>query len=361
MTSIRVGVLSGAASSGLSSLNYRVTVAETTNARANLARDILLRSAVRQALLIVSAVLAVWLAVTLGLKPLYRLSEAIARRTPSDLRPIEHRVPSEVSGLVITVNGFMERLDTALAALRHFTGNAAHQLRTPLAIVRTQLALARRAETVEDARAAVAIGDEALVHADRVLSQLMLLAQVDEAASFRLTFKPIELASLAAAITAGFVRRAATAGIDLGFERDGDTTVSGDEMLFGELLSNLIENAIRYAGSGAAATVRVMHRSGQVLLEVEDNGVGIPPDQRTAARRRFGRVGNRDDGGAGLGLSIVAEIATLLGGTFGLSDGPGGRGVVARLAFPAGTPPAASASQFTGRRPTDDPAGTAGP
>ncbi len=332
---IRVGVLAGAASSGLSSLGYRVTVAETTNARANLARDILLRSALRQVLLIASAAVAVWLAVTQGLKPLYRLGEAIGRRTPGDLRPIEQRVPNEVTGLVTTINGFMGRLGAALGALRHFTGNASHQLRTPLAIVRTQLALANRAKSMDEVRAATAVGDAALVHADRVLGQLMLLARVDEAASNRLTDKTVDLAGLAGGLTATYVPMAAEAGIDLGFESDGDTRVKADEMLFGELLRNLVENVIRYAGRDAEATVRVARRGGQVVLEVEDNGAGIPPDLREAARRRFGRIRKGDDGGAGLGLSIADEIATLFGGTFELADGAGGRGVLARMTVPA--------------------------
>ncbi len=332
---IRVGVLAGAASSGLSSLSYRVTVAETTNARSNLARDILLRSALRQALLIISAAAAVWLAVTQGLKPLYRLGDAIARRTPGDLRPIEHRVPSEVSGLVTTINGFMGRLDAALAALRHFTGNANHQLRTPLAIVRTQLALAARARSLDEARSAAAVGDAALVHADRVLSQLMLLARVDEAALNRLTEKTVDLARLAQTLTANYVRAAADAGIDLGFESDGDTLVRGDEMLLGELLRNFVENAVRYAGRNATATVRVVRRGADVVLEVEDNGVGIPPRLRAAARRRFARINEGEGGGAGLGLAIADEISTLLGGTFELADGPGGSGVTARVTMPA--------------------------
>src|SRR3546814_8458195 len=91
----------------------------------------------------------------LSLRPLYRFSEAIAQRSPDDLHPISERVPSEVQGLVDTVNSFMVRLESALDALRHFTGNASHQLRTPLAIVRTQLALASRATdpaTVKDDR-----------------------------------------------------------------------------------------------------------------------------------------------------------------------------------------------------------------
>ncbi len=150
---IRVAVLNGAASTGLSSIPFRVTVAETTNARQRLSEDILLRSAARQGVLILSAAIIVWLAVSAGLRPLYRLEAALGRRSSDELRPIEHRVPREVGGLVSTINNFMARLAAALDALRHFTGNASHQLRTPLAIIRTELALAKRANRLPQPKA----------------------------------------------------------------------------------------------------------------------------------------------------------------------------------------------------------------
>ena len=163
----------------------------------------------------------------------------------------------------------------------------------------------------------------------------MPLARVDEAASNRLIEKSVDLAKLAETVTAGHVRQAAEAGIDLGFESDGEATVKGDAMLLGELLRNLVENSIRYAGQGSAATVRATHRGARVVLEVEDNGVGIPAEARGQARERFGRARQRDDGGAGLGLAIVEEIAALHGGTLELAGGPEGRGVTARLSIPA--------------------------
>ncbi len=333
---IRVAVLNGAASTGLSSIPFRVTVAETTNARRRLSEEILLRSAVRLAVLIVSAAIIVWFAVTAGLRPLYRLQTAIGRRSSDDLRPIEHRVPREVGGLVSTINNFMARLAAAIEALRHFTGNASHQLRTPLAIVRTELALAKRAETLAAAQVATENADRAAAHAERIVSQLLLLARVDEAASEALAQKTTDLTLLARRIVADNVRQAADRGVDLGVEADGEAVVRGDPMILGEMLSNLVENAIRYTGSGGGhATVRVTRFDAKVVLEVEDNGPGIPPAMRDRVRERFARNTSGSQQGAGLGLSIVSEIAALFGGNLVLTDGTGRSGLTARVSFPS--------------------------
>ena len=330
---IRLAVLQRAASSGVRAIPFTVTVAETTLARTQLAQTILLRSAIRLGLLIVSAAIIVWFAVSASLSPLRRLREAIARRNPEDLHPIEQDVPREVEGLVTTVNSFMTRLDSALGALRHFTGNASHQLRTPLTIIRTQLALASRARTPEEARAAAEVADEAVAHAERILSQLLLLARIDEAASDNVEQSVVDLGELARSRTADHVVRARVAGVDLGFEGEAALFVRGDAMLLGELLHNLIDNAVAYAGEGAEATVRVVSRAGSVVLEVDDDGPGIPSELLPSVRQRFVR-GAGSKPGAGLGLPVVEEIATLFGGHLTLGKGGAGRGLLARVSFP---------------------------
>jgi two-component system sensor histidine kinase TctE len=329
---IRVAVLERAASSGVSAIPFTVTVAETTIARTQLAQSILLRSALRLALLIAAAAVVIWFAVGASLAPLGRLREAIGRRTSDDLRPIAHAVPREVEGLVTTINSFMSRLGSALAALRHFTGNASHQLRTPLTIIRTQLELAVRAQTPEESRAAIEAADDAVVHAERILAQLLLLARIDEAASDRIGLEDIDLGELAQTCTADHVLRARNAGIDLGFEGEAGILVRGDAMLLGELLHNLIDNAIAYAGQGAEATVRVRRDGGRAILEVEDNGPGIPAARLGEVRQRFVR-GQSSKPGAGLGLPVVEEIAALFGGALRMTSGASGRGLVAAVDF----------------------------
>lgn len=329
---IRVAVLQRAASSGVSAIPFSVTVAETTIARTLLAQSLLLRSAVRLAVLILAAAAILWFAVSASLAPLYRLRDAIARRALDDLSPIEQSVPREVQGLVDTINSFTVRLSEALEALRHFTGNASHQLRTPLTIIRTQLALAARASDPDAARQATRTADEAVVLAERILAQLLLLARIDEAASDRLQFRPLDLLALARERTGEYVARAHAAGVDLGLDGDLEAMVRGDPMLLGEMLSNLIENAITYAGDDAEATVRV-RLDGDVVLEVSDTGKGVPRDQVAKLRRRFSR-GRSTEPGAGLGLPIVEEIAGLFGGTMIVESAPG-EGFRVEIRFPA--------------------------
>jgi two-component system sensor histidine kinase TctE len=312
---------------------FVVTVAETTIARQQLTRTILLRSALRLLFMMAGAAAIVWVAVTLSLRPLYRFSEAIAERSPDDLHPIEQEVPSEVQGLVDTVNSFMVRLEGALDALRHFTGNASHQLRTPLAIIRTQLALANRAATLDEARQAARKADEAVADAERLLAQLLLMAKID-AVTRAAAMQRIDLVELAQTATADHVPEAAEAGIDLGFEGEGEAQVMAEPLLVGELLKNLIGNALLYAGTGAEVTVRVLRRDDAAVLEVEDDGPGIPAEKRAAVLSRFERGGRTDASGTGLGLPIVEEIARLHGARLTLGEGQTGRGLKVQIAFP---------------------------
>lgn len=356
---VRIATLARAASTGIASVPFRVTVAETTEARGDLTRAILLRTALRLALMIVTAAAIAGVAVTLSLRPLLRLSDAIAARSPDDLSPIEARVPRELSGLVEVLNSFMARLAGTLAALRNFTGNAGHQVRTPLAVIGTQLALAERAATLDQAQAAAGRAQQALGDARRVLAQLLLLARVDAAEGEALALAPLDLAAFARDLTAEMVPGAAAAGVDLGYDGAGAAMVRAEPLLLRELLRNLIENAVAYAGRGAEVTVRVRPAPGAVLLEVEDDGPGIPPERRAAMLRRFSRgraeeatgkeavmaegerrfARGRAEEGLGLGLPVVEEIAAFMGAGVELTDGagpgPGRPGLCVRIAFPA--------------------------
>jgi two-component system sensor histidine kinase TctE len=331
---IRIATLQRSASTGIRSVPFVVTVAETTIARRQLARAILLRSALRLAVMIAGAAVIVWISVTVALRPLYKLGDAIGERNPDDLHPIEQLVPSEVEPLVDTVNGFMVRLQSALDALRNFTGNASHQLRTPLAIIRTQLALSARASTLEEAQAAALKGDQAVAHAERILAQLLLMAKIDAAtAKEALNASAIDLSAIAQEITGEQIPRAAEAGIDLGFEGESPAMIRAEPLLIGELLRNLAGNAIAYAGAGAEVTVRIVREPEAIRLEVEDNGPGIPREKLEAVRQRFSRGNESAAPGAGLGLPIVEEIANLFNAGLTLAPGTGVKGLKASVTF----------------------------
>lgn len=343
---IRLAALARSASTGVDSIPFVVTVAETTIARTQLARTILLHSALRLTVLIGGAALIAWFAVNAALQPLYRLRAAIAERSPDDLHPIDDRVPSEVRGLVDTMNSFMVRLGGALSGLRNFTGNASHQLRTPMTIVRTQLALAGRAKSLNEARTAAQTADAAVVHAERILAQLLLLARIDAAASNRIETTSVDLAAIAMECVADRVVKASAAGVDLGFEGGDPVVIHGEALLVGELAGNLVDNAIAYAGGGAEITVRVLADS-EAVIEVEDNGPGIPPRQLAAVRARFSRGAGPDKPGSGLGLAIVEEIAGLFGGRLALETPTTGKGLCARVTLPLARPPATTAGEAT--------------
>ncbi|WP_137135966.1 sensor histidine kinase [Rhizobium sp. FKY42] len=332
---IRVATLARSASTGISSVPFTVTVAETTIARRQLARSILLHSALRLILMMSGAAIIVWVAVSLALRPLNRLGEAIARRNPEDLEPIQETVPSEVEGLVETINSFMIRLQSSLEALRHFTGNASHQLRTPLAVVRTQLALAARSNDPTASREAIEHADAAIARVERVLAQLLTMSRLDATASSIAKLEQVDLVHLARDVTGEYVPDAAEAGIDLGFEGEGEALIRAEPLLIAELLKNLISNALLYAGQGAEVTTRVIRTERFIRLEVEDNGPGIPPDKVETVMRRFDRADRADDSGTGLGLPIVEEITTVHGGSISLCSGVNQRGLIVKIDLPA--------------------------
>jgi two-component system sensor histidine kinase TctE len=341
---IRSATLVREISTGATSVPFSVTVAESTRARTALARAILWRSALRLAVLILGVSALVWIAVTVALRPLERLGDAIALRSPDDLRPVTADTPDEVEPLVAAINSFMRRLETVLEALRNFTGNASHQLRTPLAVVRTELALMDRSAGPDQAASARRKAGTALERAERVLAQLLVLARVD-ASSGKGSLQPVDMAQVAKEVAVEMVPLALEQGVDLGFEGLAEATVAADPVLLAELLGNLVGNAISYAGRGAEVTVRALREGDQVILEVEDNGPGLSPE-RLAQFSRTGRGAGRpmpslarsQTNGMGLGLSIAAEISDLFGAAFILETARSGSGLLARVCFgPVGT------------------------
>lgn len=336
---IRSATVMREVSTGAASIPFSVTVAESTRARSALARAILIRSALRLTVLILGVATLVWIAVTVALRPLERLGGTIAERSPDDLRPITADTPEEVEPLVQAINQFMGRLKTALDALRNFTGNASHQLRTPLAVVRTQLALIDRSTSPEEAAVAREKAKSALERAERVLSHLLVLARIDASASAAVLI-PVDLVMMAKEVTSELVPDALMQKIDLGFEGSGTVEVPADPVLLAELLRNLVSNAISHAGRGAVVTVRVRTMKAGPVLEVEDDGPGLSEAQMRMAAR-FGRGAQRPSpriakgptSGMGLGLPVAFEIANLFKTTLRLSRPRSGSGLLVSIDF----------------------------
>jgi two-component system sensor histidine kinase TctE len=315
-----------------------VQVAETTNKRMVLAHEILADVALPQLLLIVLAAVAVWVGVGKGLRPLERLQSAIRDRSHRDLRPLNERdSPEEVRPLIRAINDLLERLGRALAVQQRFVGDAAHQLRTPLAGLKTQTALAMREQDPENARHALHQIHTSADQLTRLVNQLLTLARAERGPDAAPSLQHLDLNALARDIASEWVPAALTKDIDLGFEGpDSSVLVQGYPLLLRELVVNLLDNAVRYGGPGGRITVTVGTDRNPTLI-VDDDGPGIPMQERDRVFERFYRILGTKSEGSGLGLAIVREIAETHGATVSLDEGEAGRGVRVTVRFPAAT------------------------
>lgn len=314
-----------------------VQVAEKTSLRDDFARQIMLRMMVPQAVLVILAAMAVWLGVGLGLRALTSVRSEIENRSHVDLSPIrDSNTPYEVRPLVHAMNDLLSRLSAALAAQQRFIADAAHQLRTPVAALKTQTELALRQVSDGEAKASLQQVHAAADHAARLVNQLLTLARAEPGSHRSVMRERINLAALARETTVEWVPRALNRAIDLGFDDASvDAEISGDPFLARELLNNLIDNALNYTPSGGHVTVRVFKDDILAILEVEDDGYGIPEEDRERVFERFYRSAGGPPAGCGLGLSIVREIAQGHGATATIHSGTHNRGTRIVIAFPA--------------------------
>jgi two-component system sensor histidine kinase TctE len=304
-----------------------IQLAETLGGRARLANEIIKGVMLPQFVIFPIAVVLVWFGLTRGVRPLGRLQERIAARRPDDLRPIDpYDTPVEMVPLVDSFNQLLARLEANLTEQKRFIADAAHQMRTPLAGLRTQAELALRANNPEDVKRSLQQLLRGSVRATRLVEQLLSLASAETNAHAHANFIILDLEALAREVMRGWVPLALERGIDLGFEGCGEPVlVDAHPVLLRELLKNLVDNALRYTAGGGAVTVRVMKRIGELsaALEVEDNGPGIPTALHGLVFERFYRVlGNTEDG-SGLGLAIVREIARQHNASIELRDANG--------------------------------------
>ncbi|MGE0808324.1 MAG: sensor histidine kinase [Burkholderiaceae bacterium] len=282
----------------------------------------------------VLTVLAAVFAVTRGLQPLSDLRLQLAERSLHDLRPLDAgAAPREVRPLVSALNQLFQRLRDASAAQKAFITDAAHQLRTPLAALKTESELALLEPHPESTRPTLERINQSASRAARLAVQLLALARLDPDARDARGLLPIDLKDAAAATARQWSAQAITRGIDLGFDLDS-AVVDGDETLLQELLSNLVHNALEYAGRGATVTVKTYLADGRPTLEVEDDGPGIAPDERPRMLRRFVRGRRAEGHGSGLGLAIVSDIADIHDARLSMETPATGRGLIIRLEFP---------------------------
>lgn len=296
-----------------------VQYAETLGKRSRLTTEIIKGVILPQFVILPLAVLLVWLALAKGIKPLNELQQRIRQRESGDLSPIDGReAPEEVAPLVASINDLLQRLDQSLSVQKHFLADAAHQLKTPLAGLRMQAELAvreidagqRDPLALKAALNQISLSSQRAAHS---VNQLLAMARAEDQQQ-ALRTQPVDLAQIVQDAMLDLFTKAQDKGIDIGYEGadpGANTAMVGQPVLLGELVRNLLDNALQYTPAGGSVTARVLPDPfGQVLvLQVEDSGPGIPEAERELIFQPFYRALGTGVDGTGLGLAIVQEIA----------------------------------------------------
>ncbi|WP_111642221.1 sensor histidine kinase [Marinimicrobium alkaliphilum] len=321
-----------------------IQVAETLDTREALRQRMIVGLVFLEVLLIGLIVLLLPLAVRWGLQPLNILRQNIERRSSRDLTPIAlDQVPSELHELITGFNSLLSRVERAIETMRRFTADAAHQMRTPLSILKTHLSLIKP-EYINDQPAKQSLEDiqAATAHLQRLLTQLLALARADEASKgTAIRMEHTNIVQLARLVAEEIAPVAVRADIDLHFEApDASLTVVTEQTLASELLTNIIDNAIRYNQRGGHVSIKLTSADSGVIVVIEDDGPGIDPAYRQAVFSRFYRL-DRDHPrqGSGLGLAIVKETAERLGVKVRLLDPrASSHGLRVEVIFPTSQP-----------------------
>ena len=315
-----------------------IQVAETRSRREALASQIISGLLLPQFAILPMAVVLVWLGLSRGLAPLNRLRAKMAERRPGDLSPINiRRIPEELQPMIRSFNELMARLEENLQAQQRFIADAAHQMRTPLTGLRMQADLAVAEKDPEQLRRSVEQIAQAAERAGHLINQLLTLARAESSHDKIHRFEHVDMESLGRDVALDWAMRARAKRVDLGFEGwPRPLPVHGVPLLLRELLNNLLDNAVKYTPAGGHVTLRTRadDNGERVIVEVEDSGIGVPPEDRERVFERFYRVLGTNADGSGLGLPICREIAELHQADLRLGPGPNGVGTRVVLELP---------------------------
>ncbi len=303
--------------------NILVQVAETTAKRQAMVTEIVKEMLITELLIMLLALALIFFGISHGLKPLQLLQQAIHDRSHRDLSDLStHDAPSEIRPLLDAMNGLLGRLRESIRLQQRFIADASHQLRTPVAGLKTQAELALRAKSQQDAREHLTLIQTSADRLSHLLQRLLSLAAVDSNSGKTLKPGQVDLAQLARETIEDLLSKAGKKHLDLGLDmQTAHASITGDVQLLREMLSNLIDNAICYTPDRGTITVSLQNTHGLVTLSVMDNGIGIPQQEREHVFERFHRLAENDGQGCGLGLALVKEIADAHHAEVKITDG----------------------------------------
>lgn len=314
-----------------------ILIAETTQARTRLALSLFMESLRPQLLLIVVGLILVAIVLRSAFRPLLELRDTIRQRHDEDLTPVSlSNVPNELLPLVDAINYQMSRLGRLLQARRRFLADAAHQIRTPLTVLGAQAEYGQRQSDPEEMHRTFTSLIDTMRSTRRMANQMLTLARAEPANGLVEEFSRLDFAELVCEVAGELATLAQRKNIELSFERSAvPVMVDGNSTMLREMVSNLVDNALRYTQDNGHVTLDVTEADAAAVLRVVDDGPGIPAAEREKVFERFYRIlGHSDSGGSGLGLAIVREIAGAHRGRIVLGEGPQGRGLAVEVILP---------------------------
>jgi two-component system sensor histidine kinase QseC len=271
-------------------------------------------------------VLPVWWSVRSGLRPLAQFASALKGRRQGDLSPVQHPVRhSELKPLSEALDGLLAQLRSKLDRERLFVQDAAHEIRTPLAVVGTQAHVLAHASCADERQRALALLNHAIARASHLAQQLLLLATLDGEA--KAMPRRLDVAQAVRELLAQLAPLAMERRIELSLEAPDQLWMTLDEAALGSIVGNLVDNAIRYGREGGDVVVILRRTGEELVLHVLDDGPGIAQEEHSRVFQRFYRVAGNERPGSGLGLAIVQQAAVRLGGEVRVTGGLSGRGV----------------------------------
>ncbi len=291
----------------------QVYVAEQTTSRRTILFAVLRSVLLPLMLALPLLALACAWAVRHGLQPLRHLSDALAQRKAGALEPVTSAdLPAEMQPVIDALNALFSRIERMVATERRFTADAAHELRTPIAAIRTQAQVALGAGTDAGQRDhALQATLDGCDRATQLVTQLLMLARLEEAPVAQPS--SFELGGVVRGVAAELAPAALARQQSLTLDVDAPCEVTGHALLLGVLVRNLIDNALRYSPDGALVQVEVLREGGHALVRVQDNGPGMTEPDIARLGERFYRLPGHERPGSGLGWSIVKRIAEVLG------------------------------------------------
>ncbi|KEQ05401.1 ATP-binding protein [Pseudorhizobium pelagicum] len=318
------------------SLGVRVLVGDSLEIRERLIGDVIKGLLLPGIAILPILAALIWLSVGRGLAPLTRIAEGLAGRSASELHPVDDgSVPREVRPVILALNSLFGRVAEARDRERSFTAYAAHELKTPLAGLKTQAQIALRTDDQKVQRDALSHISTSVDRTSRMVRQLIDLATVDASQGVA-TDEPVDIAALLGEVAAELETQLAVndahVAVELGDQAQRPAVLRIDRVLLRLAIRNLLENAIQHSPKGGEVRCRVTVRRNEVVVEILDEGPGIPQAEEKRATERFYRGSKVHGHGSGLGLSIVQMALDRLGGS--LAFDRGGRWFTARVSFP---------------------------